>query len=70
MRALDYLLKPFTQARFREAVQYAREQIQLRDVQRDQQPLAPPQVIDADAGCVWRYLMRENGRYIILSMRR
>ena len=61
-RALDYLLKPYSEARFRQALERAREQITLlRDAAE------PPDGAAAGVG-VARLLVREDGRVRVVAV--
>jgi len=67
VHALDYLLKPFTRERFREAVQRGREQVVLLRSGKPDGRLKS--LLDSsDPGIVSRYLIRDNERYTVLAV--
>lgn len=68
VHALDYLLKPFSPARFYEAVERACRQIELQSGRPDERLLALVQASEADSRHVARYLVRTNERYIVLPV--
>ena len=65
VHALDYLLKPFTPARLRQAVERARRQIELLNGRPDERLLALLQAANS-GGFASRYLVRNNERYSIV----
>lgn len=60
--ALDYLVKPFTEARFRQSLAYALERMHC---ERDLQPLAPFLAVHAQAP--QRIVLEEDGDLVVLD---
>jgi two-component system LytT family response regulator len=73
VHALDYLLKPFTDERFREALARAKSQVELRDVRSLADSLRgflggrAPAAVPESKGFLTRFMVKAGGRVIFVK---